>query len=94
MLRERITFWDALVQTTAARRVVSPNAGFCRQAKAVEQCKGSLKSYKGPNNKFDLTYFEWLGLIDQVQKAALVDPSQGQHDKEPLPVPGRDALTT
>ena len=94
MLRERITFWDALVQTIAARRVVSPNAGFCRQAKAVEQCKGNLKRYKGPNKKFDLTYFEWLGLIDQVQKAALVDPSQWKHDMEPLPVPGRDALNT
>ena len=93
MLREHLTFWDALVQTTAARRVVSPNAGFCRQAIAVEKCKGSLRKYKEPNKKLVLTYFEWLCLIDQVRRAALVDPSQWQHDLEPLPVPARAALT-
>ena len=93
MLRERLTFRDALVQTVAARHVVSPNAGFCRQAKAVEKCKGSLKKYKGPNKKFDLTHFEWLCLIDQVQRAALVDRSQWKYDLEPLPVPGTATFT-
>lgn len=93
MLRERLTFWDALVQTTAARRVVSPNPGFCRKAKAVEKCKGSLKKYRGHNKKCDLTYIEWLCFIDQVRRAALVDPTQWKHDLEPLPAPGRGTLT-
>lgn len=75
MLREGLTFWDALVQTVSARRVVSPNPGFCRQAKAVEKCKGSLKKYKGPYKDTDLLDWEWLRLIDRAQTAALVDPS-------------------
>ena len=75
MLREGLTFWDALVQTVSARRVVSPNPGFCRQAKAVEKCKGSLKKYKGSYKDKDLLDWEWLRLIDRAQNAALVDPS-------------------
>ena len=57
VLRERLTIWEALVQTTAATRVVSLNAGFCRKAKAVEKCKGSLNMYKGPNKKVNLSGF-------------------------------------
>lgn len=75
MLREGLTFWDALVQTVSARRVVSPNPGFCRQAKAVEGCNGNLKRYKGPKKDTVLLDWDWLRLIDQAQSAALVDPS-------------------
>lgn len=75
MLREGLTFWDALVQTVSARRIVAPNPGFCRQAKAVETCKGCLKKYKGPCKDADLLDWEWLHLIDRAQNAALVDPS-------------------
>ena len=73
MLTEGLTFWDALVQTIAVRRVVQPNPGFCRQAKAVERCKGNLHKYKGPDKKDVSTDWEWLRLIDQAQQAALVD---------------------
>ena len=75
MLRESLTFWDALVQTVSARRVVSPNPGFCRQARAVEDCKGNLKTYKGPMQNTVLLDYDWICLIDQAQTAALVDPS-------------------
>lgn len=80
MLTERITFWDALVQTVAVRHVVAPNHGFCSQAKAVEKCRGSLENYKRPNKKDGMTYIEWHCLIAQVQEAALIHESQWQHD--------------
>lgn len=72
MLRERITFWDALVQTVAVRHIVAPNRGFCSQAKAVEKCTGSLKKYKRPKKRNGMTYIEWLCLIAQVRRAALI----------------------
>ena len=75
MLREGLTFWDALVQTISARQVVQPNPGFCRQAKAVERCNGKLKKYKGPDKKDVTTDWDWLHLIDQAQQVALVDSS-------------------
>lgn len=93
MLKERITFWDALVQTVAVRHVVTPNRGFCSQAKAVEKCRGSLKRYKGPNKKDGITYIEWLCLIAQVRSAALIHESQWQHDSDPSTVPGSGTST-
>lgn len=76
MLKEGLTFWDALVQTVSARPVVSPNPGFCRQAKAIEKCKGNLKKYKGPKKNTAILDWDWLNFIDQAHTAALVNPSQ------------------
>ncbi len=71
--RERLSFWDALVQTISARRRVQPNPGFCRQLKSLANLEGDLMLYKGPDATFITNDFLWLQLIDKAQTAAVVD---------------------
>jgi len=67
MLRENLTFWDALVDVVKLRKIVQPNAGFCRQLMGLEGCKGDVTQYRGPVKGVLQTEQEWLILIDRAR---------------------------
>ena len=70
MTRKSLSFWDALVQTIAARPRVQPNPGFCKQARGLEVVNGNLQLYKAPANDLFSSDQEWLIFLDQAQSAA------------------------
>jgi protein-tyrosine phosphatase len=69
MVRESLTFWDALVDVIKLRKIVQPNAGFCRQLMGLEKCEGDIRKYNGPWRDALQTDQDWLRLIDRARSA-------------------------
>ena len=67
MLREGVTFWEALVDVLRRRKIVQPNKGFCRQLMGLERCNGDLTRYRGPPEGVLLTDQDWLKYIDRAR---------------------------
>ena len=69
ILKESLSFEDALVDLLEHRKVVQPNQGFCNQLKAVETCKGKLSKYKGASN-FLPHMLAWYRMLDDARESA------------------------
>lgn len=69
MVKERLSFEDALVGLIQCRKVVQPNQGFCNQLKAIEQCQGKLSKYKGATEYLP-HMMAWFRMLDDAREKA------------------------
>ena len=79
MIKESLSFEDALVELMKCRKVVQPNQGFCNQLKAVENCKGKLSKYKGATDYLP-HMMAWFMMLNEARESAGVQKKARAND--------------